>query len=182
MKTKTHVKAGALAPNHNQTLVRAPEPTPGLKGKTHVPDLERRDVMHRVRIIAAMMAVMAMMFVPIYGSTSEAVVLTGTGLYCNDAGNGSGIFANFTVQASLDSNQKDAWVPAQGGGYAYAYINDGRPRERVTITIDQGSMSSTGTRVDLQGSLVFPNPNYHYRVYIYGDTRGVGVMETLTCP
>ena len=37
MKTKTHVKAGGIAPNHNQTLERAQEPTPGLKVKTHVP-------------------------------------------------------------------------------------------------------------------------------------------------
>src|SRR5712691_828921 len=29
MQTQTHIKAGALTSNHNQTLVRAQEPTPG---------------------------------------------------------------------------------------------------------------------------------------------------------
>jgi hypothetical protein len=36
MKTKTHVKAGALTVNHNETLVRATRPATGLKVKTHV--------------------------------------------------------------------------------------------------------------------------------------------------
>lgn len=36
MKVKTHLKAGGLAMNHNETLVRAPRPTQSLKVKTHV--------------------------------------------------------------------------------------------------------------------------------------------------
>ena len=35
MKTKTHVKADSTL-NHNQTLVRAPQPPPTLKVKTRV--------------------------------------------------------------------------------------------------------------------------------------------------
>ena len=34
LTVKTHVKAGGI--NHNQTLVRAPQPTPSLTVKTHV--------------------------------------------------------------------------------------------------------------------------------------------------
>ena len=36
MKTKTHVRAGALAMNHNETLVRDSAKGQGLKVKTHV--------------------------------------------------------------------------------------------------------------------------------------------------
>src|SRR5260370_42614788 len=36
LTVKTRVKAGALTQNHNQTLVRAPQPTPSLTVKTHV--------------------------------------------------------------------------------------------------------------------------------------------------
>src|SRR5712691_5320193 len=36
MQTTTHIKAGALTSNHNQTLVQAQGPTPGLTVKTHV--------------------------------------------------------------------------------------------------------------------------------------------------
>ena len=36
MKTKTHIKAGKLSANHNETLVRATKPATGLKVKTHV--------------------------------------------------------------------------------------------------------------------------------------------------
>jgi hypothetical protein len=36
MKTKTHIKAGGLTNNHNETLVRTPPPRSGLKVKTHV--------------------------------------------------------------------------------------------------------------------------------------------------
>jgi len=37
MQTKTHIKAGALTSNHNQTLVRAQEPTPGHMVHTGTP-------------------------------------------------------------------------------------------------------------------------------------------------
>jgi hypothetical protein len=33
---KTHVKAGGISMNHNETLVRAPRPAASLKVKTHV--------------------------------------------------------------------------------------------------------------------------------------------------
>jgi hypothetical protein len=36
MKTKTHVKAGGVPLNHNETLVRDQGKTPSLKVKTHV--------------------------------------------------------------------------------------------------------------------------------------------------
>ena len=36
MKVKIQVKAGGLAVNHNQTLVRDQRPTAGLKVKTHI--------------------------------------------------------------------------------------------------------------------------------------------------
>ena len=36
MKTKTHVKAGGQSLNHNETLVRATRPAPGLTVKTHL--------------------------------------------------------------------------------------------------------------------------------------------------
>jgi hypothetical protein len=36
MKTKTHVKAGGLNLNHNETLAQATKPAPGLQVKTHV--------------------------------------------------------------------------------------------------------------------------------------------------
>ena len=36
MKTTTHIKAGALTSNHNQTLVQVPQPTPSLTVKTRV--------------------------------------------------------------------------------------------------------------------------------------------------
>jgi hypothetical protein len=36
MKVKTHVKAGGLSLNHNETLVRTPSQAKGLKVKTHV--------------------------------------------------------------------------------------------------------------------------------------------------
>jgi hypothetical protein len=36
LRVKTHVKAGGLAVNHNETLVRGPRPTARLKVKTHV--------------------------------------------------------------------------------------------------------------------------------------------------
>ena len=36
MQVKTRVKAGQIALNHNETLVRVPRPTPSLKVKTHV--------------------------------------------------------------------------------------------------------------------------------------------------
>ena len=36
MKTKTHVRAGALANNHNETLVHDPARAKGLKVKTRV--------------------------------------------------------------------------------------------------------------------------------------------------
>ena len=36
MKTKTHVKAGGLTANHNETLVRTTRPATGLKVKTHL--------------------------------------------------------------------------------------------------------------------------------------------------
>jgi len=36
MTTQTHDTVGARTPNHNQTLVQAPEPTPSLTVKTHV--------------------------------------------------------------------------------------------------------------------------------------------------
>jgi len=36
MQVKTHVKAGALNGNHNETLVRAKGQTKSLKVKTHV--------------------------------------------------------------------------------------------------------------------------------------------------
>jgi hypothetical protein len=37
LKVKTHVKAGAGVPlNHNQTLVQALQPAPGLKVKTQI--------------------------------------------------------------------------------------------------------------------------------------------------
>jgi hypothetical protein len=36
MKTKTHLKAGSITTNHNETLVRATRPATGLKVKTHV--------------------------------------------------------------------------------------------------------------------------------------------------
>jgi hypothetical protein len=36
MNVKTHIKAGALAPNHNETLVRDAGRATGLKVKTHI--------------------------------------------------------------------------------------------------------------------------------------------------
>ena len=36
MKVKTHIKAGKLAANHNQTLVRAKPQPHGLKVKTNI--------------------------------------------------------------------------------------------------------------------------------------------------
>jgi hypothetical protein len=36
MKTKTHVKAGGMSWNPNETLVRTTPPATGLKVKTHV--------------------------------------------------------------------------------------------------------------------------------------------------
>ena len=36
MKKKTHVKAGTLTANHNETLVRTTRPATGLQVKTHV--------------------------------------------------------------------------------------------------------------------------------------------------
>ena len=36
LKVKTHLKAGGLTSNHNETLVRVPRPATGLKVKTHV--------------------------------------------------------------------------------------------------------------------------------------------------
>jgi hypothetical protein len=36
MKTKTHVRAGAIGLNHNETLVRDPARAKGLKVKTRV--------------------------------------------------------------------------------------------------------------------------------------------------
>jgi hypothetical protein len=35
LKVKTHLKAGQLPENHNETLVRIPRPAPGLRVKTH---------------------------------------------------------------------------------------------------------------------------------------------------
>ena len=37
MQVKTRIKAGGISiPNHNETLVRAPKPAPSLKVKTHL--------------------------------------------------------------------------------------------------------------------------------------------------
>ena len=36
LRVKTQVKAGGLHPNHNETLVRLPQPVAGLKVKTQV--------------------------------------------------------------------------------------------------------------------------------------------------
>jgi hypothetical protein len=36
LQVKTHLKAGGLVANHNETLVRAPRPAAGLRVKTHV--------------------------------------------------------------------------------------------------------------------------------------------------
>ena len=36
LKVKTHVKAGSIVDNHNETLVRAPGQTPGRKVQTSV--------------------------------------------------------------------------------------------------------------------------------------------------
>jgi hypothetical protein len=36
MQVETRVKAGAIAANPNETLVRVPRPAPSLKVKTHV--------------------------------------------------------------------------------------------------------------------------------------------------
>jgi hypothetical protein len=36
MQVKTRVKAGLIASNHTETLVRVPRPAPALKVKTHV--------------------------------------------------------------------------------------------------------------------------------------------------
>jgi hypothetical protein len=36
LKVKTHIKAGGLTSNHNETLVRTPHPAAGLQVKTHV--------------------------------------------------------------------------------------------------------------------------------------------------
>jgi tRNA splicing endonuclease len=36
MKTKTHVRAGGLSSNHNETLVRDSAKSQGLRVKTHV--------------------------------------------------------------------------------------------------------------------------------------------------